>query len=90
MSERFQKAVVDFRTGYAVAMAAPGSGKTVVIVQRILALLREGVAPQDILSLTFTKEGAKRMNKYISNDGMHIAVIKRNLECLRHKARSIK
>ncbi len=42
-------------------MACPGSGKTAVIVQRILALLREGVAPQDILSLTFTKEGAKEM-----------------------------
>ncbi len=42
-------------------MACPGSGKTVVIVQRILAILREGTAPKDILSLTFTKEGAKEM-----------------------------
>ena len=57
----FQKAVVDFRKGYGVVMACPGSGKTAVIVQRVLALLREGVAPQDILSLTFTKEGAKEM-----------------------------
>ena len=59
----FQKAVVDFRTGYAVAMAAPGSGKTVVIVQRILALLREGVQQNEILSLTFTKSGAKEMRE---------------------------
>jgi DNA helicase II / ATP-dependent DNA helicase PcrA len=57
----YQKAVVDFRTGYAVCMAAPGSGKTAVIVQRILSILREGAAPKDILSLTFTKEGAKEM-----------------------------
>lgn len=59
----FQKAGVDFRNGYAVIMACPGSGKTVVVVQRILALIREGVAPKDILSLTFTKEGAAEMTK---------------------------
>ncbi len=44
-------------------MAAPGSGKTAVIVQRILALLREGVPQKEILSLTFTKEGAKEMRE---------------------------
>ena len=59
----YQRAVVDFRTGYAVCMAAPGSGKTAVIVQRILALLREGVPQKEILSLTFTKEGAKEMRE---------------------------
>ena len=59
----YQKAVVDFRTGYAVCMAAPGSGKTSVIVQRILALLRDGVQPREILSLTFTKSGAKEMTE---------------------------
>jgi DNA helicase-2/ATP-dependent DNA helicase PcrA len=60
---KFQKAVVDFRDGYGVAVAAPGSGKTVVVVERILAILREGVAERDILSLTFTKEGAKEMRE---------------------------
>jgi DNA helicase II / ATP-dependent DNA helicase PcrA len=59
----YQKVVVDFRTGNAVCMAAPGSGKTAVIVNRILALLREGVRPEEILSLTFTKEGAKEMTE---------------------------
>ena len=57
----YQKAVVDFRDGAAVCMACPGSGKTAVIVARILALLREGVKPAEILSLTFTKEGAREM-----------------------------
>lgn len=57
----FQKAVVGFRDGYAVAMAAPGSGKTEVVIARIRAMIAEGVRPTDILSLTFTKEGAREM-----------------------------
>lgn len=59
----YQQTVVDTRRGYCVCMAAPGSGKTAVIVARICALLSEGVAPEDILSLTFTKEGAKEMTQ---------------------------
>jgi superfamily I DNA/RNA helicase len=57
----YQQAVVSFRHGYAVVMAAPGSGKTAVIVGRIKQLLAEGARPDEILSLTFTKEGAKEM-----------------------------
>jgi DNA helicase-2/ATP-dependent DNA helicase PcrA len=59
----YQKAVISFRKGYAVAMAAPGSGKTTVVVARIQQLLAEGTAPEEILSLTFTKEGAAEMMK---------------------------
>lgn len=59
----FQKVVIDFRTGYAVCMAAPGSGKTAVIVARIKAMMAEGIHPSEILSLTFTKEGAKEMTE---------------------------
>jgi len=59
----YQKVVVDFRQGYAVCVAAPGSGKTAVMVERLLALIREGVPPKDILSLTFTKEGAKELTE---------------------------
>ena len=59
----FQRKVVDFRDGYAVAMAAPGSGKTQVVIQRIRALLDSGVHPKQLLSLTFTKEGAREMTE---------------------------
>ena len=59
----YQKKVVDFRHGIAVVQAAPGSGKTACIVQRVQALLREGVRPEEILSLTFTKEGAREMTE---------------------------
>lgn len=59
----YQKAVVDFRKGFAVAMAAPGSGKTEVVISRIRALISEGIQPKEILSLTFTKEGAREMTE---------------------------
>jgi DNA helicase-2/ATP-dependent DNA helicase PcrA len=44
-------------------MASPGSGKTAVITTRVRALLDSGVKPKEILSLTFTKEGAKEMTE---------------------------
>ncbi len=49
------------RRGHVVVMAAPGSGKTAVIVARAKALLSEGVPPEKFLSLTFTKEASKEM-----------------------------
>lgn len=59
----FQSAVVNFRNGVAVVQAAPGSGKTQVIIARVQALLREGVQPKDVLSLTFTNSAAKEMTE---------------------------
>jgi DNA helicase-2/ATP-dependent DNA helicase PcrA len=44
-------------------MASPGSGKTAVITARVRALLDSGVHPKELLSLTFTKEGAKEMTE---------------------------
>jgi DNA helicase-2/ATP-dependent DNA helicase PcrA len=76
----YQQKVVDFRQGYGVVVAAPGSGKTAVIVARIKALLAEGVPPHEILSMTFTASGAKEM---LSRAGLKDLEIKRN--GLRHK-----
>ena len=44
-------------------LAGPGSGKTFTIIQRILYLLGQGVAPQSILVITFTREAAVSMQK---------------------------
>src|ERR1700722_7389471 len=41
--------------------ASAGSGKTTVLVKRVLRLLLSGVKPQKILCLTFTRAAAAQM-----------------------------
>lgn len=48
--------------------ASAGSGKTRILVNRILRLLLNDVDPQKILCLTFTKAGASEMHERIEND----------------------
>src|ERR1700741_4958803 len=45
--------------------ANAGSGKTHVLVQRVINLLLEGVAPEKILCITFTKAAAANMAKRV-------------------------
>ena len=47
--------------GNYVVIAGPGSGKSTVVVQRYLEMLRRGIPERDILNLTFTAEAAKNM-----------------------------
>ncbi len=57
---RQQAQAQDTRRSVWVAASA-GAGKTRVLTSRILRLLLEGVPPQGILALTFTRAGAKEM-----------------------------
>src|SRR6201998_2187293 len=45
--------------------ANAGSGKTHVLAQRVVNLLLDGVAPEKILCLTFTKAAAANMAKRV-------------------------
>ena len=48
--------------------ASAGSGKTKILSDRVLKLLLEGVNPNKILCLTFTKAGASEMQERIDNE----------------------
>ncbi len=59
-----QKSAIHFKDGPALVLAGPGSGKTTVIVNRIISLIKEhSVSPSSILVITFTKAAAKSMRQ---------------------------
>ena len=60
-----QQAAVDSRERSLLVSAAAGSGKTAVLVERIVQLVREGCPIENMLVVTFTNAAAGEMRQRI-------------------------
>ena len=77
-----QQQVIDTRNRNLLVSAAAGSGKTAVLVERIIQMITEGENPKDIdrlLVMTFTRAAAAEMRERIQ------AAIEKKLESV-HRA----
>jgi DNA helicase-2/ATP-dependent DNA helicase PcrA len=59
--DEVQRRAVEHGGGPCLVLAGPGSGKTRVIVERFLRLVREGTPPERLLVLTYTRKAAAEM-----------------------------
>ncbi len=63
-----QETAIAHKEGPCMIMSGPGSGKTRVLTKRIVRLIKDGVDPSTILTLTFSNKAAKEMKEEINNE----------------------
>ena len=61
-----QQAAISARNRWVLVSAAAGSGKTSVLIERIMSMLREGGSLERMLVVTFTHAAAAEMRQRLS------------------------
>ncbi len=64
-SNKYQKQAIAHKEGPCLVTSCPGSGKTFTLVERIVALIKSGVEPKNLLCITFTNKAANEMRERI-------------------------
>lgn len=60
------RAVTEPPTGFVKIAAGAGSGKTEVLTRRIVALLRQGIRPSELIAITYTRKAAAEMKERLA------------------------
>lgn len=86
-----QKKVVRNYKGFNLVSAAPGAGKTRVLVVKIAYMIKDGVQPSSILAFTFTKKAAteikERVQSFIGDQGCGVTISTYHSFCARQLRR---
>lgn len=60
------RAVSEPPSGFVKIAAGAGSGKTEVLTRRIVALLRQGIRPSELVAITYTRKAAAEMKERLA------------------------
>ena len=61
-----QARAAEYRQGHLIVRAGPGTGKTKLLVQRAVGLIEEGVSPEQLLLITFTRKAAGELRQRLA------------------------
>ncbi|MFJ9696563.1 ATP-dependent helicase [Kitasatospora sp. NPDC101183] len=64
--DEYQRAVVEHRGGPLLVLAGPGTGKTTTLVEAVARRIEEGVDPEKVLVLTFSRKAAMELRDRMS------------------------
>ena len=65
-----QKSAIEQIQGSSLIIAGPGSGKTFVIVEKVINLVKSGASQESILCMTFTEKAAGEMKQRLEKEGI--------------------
>lgn len=66
MFDEYQNSVISANEDKVLLVASPGSGKTTVIIHKLISLINEGVNGDNILLITFTRKACDNMKSRFS------------------------
>ena len=72
--DKYEKKVINSRSQNILVLAGAGSGKTFTIIAKIKKIIINGIMPEDILCISFTKAAAQSLEEKLKKEKIMIKV----------------